>query len=124
MLDIIQPRVEELIEQVGHVVDTSGYKNFPVVGVVTGGGSVMPGITEHCLSILGLKEVRRGVVQRDLITSDEQFFDPLYSTAMALVIYAAGNPGYDDYGAGSYDNGGSLFGKFSKFIKGLDIFGN
>lgn len=73
VLDIIQPRVEELIEQVGHVVDTSGYKNFPVVGVVTGGGSVMPGITEHCLSILGLKEVRRGVVQRDLITSDEQF---------------------------------------------------
>lgn len=124
VLDIIQPRVEELIEQVGHVVDTSGYKNFPVVGVVTGGGSVMPGITEHCLSILGLKEVRRGVVQRDLITSDEQFFDPLYSTAMALVIYAAGNPGYDDYGAGSYDNGDSLFGKFGKFIKGLDIFGN
>ena len=124
VLDIIQPRVEELIEQVGRVVDTSGYKNFPVVGVVTGGGSVMPGITEHCVSILGLKEVRRGIVQRDLITSDEQFFDPLYSTAMALVIYAAGNPGYDDYGSGSYDNGGSLFGKLGKFIKGLDIFGN
>ena len=30
VLDIIQPRVEELMEQVAHCVDTSGYKNFPV----------------------------------------------------------------------------------------------
>lgn len=124
ILDIIQPRVEELIEQVGRCVDASGYKNYPVVGVVTGGGSVMPGITEHCVNILGLKEVRRGVVQRDLITSDDEFFDPLYSTAMALALYASGNNGYDDYSGVSYEKGGSFFGKLGKLFKGVDIFGN
>ena len=124
ILDIIQPRVEELIEQVGRCVDASGYKNYPVVGVVTGGGSVMPGITEHCVNILGLKEVRRGVVQRDLITSDDEFFDPLYSTAMALAIYASGNNGYDDYSGVSYEKGGSFFGKLGKLFKGVDIFGS
>lgn len=123
VLDIIQPRVEELIEQVGRVVDTSGYKNFPVVGVVTGGGSLMPGVTDHCVNILGLKEVRRGVVQRDLITSDDEFFDPQYSTAMALAIYASDNSGYDDYSGGSYEKGSSLFGKLGKWFKGVDIFG-
>jgi len=123
VLDIIQPRVEELIEQVGRCVDSSGYKNFPVVGVVTGGGSLMPGITEHCVNILGLKEVRRGVVQRDLITSDDEFFDPQYSTAMALAIYASDNPGYDDYSGGSYEKSGSFLGKLGKWFKGVDIFG-
>ncbi len=123
VLDIIQPRVEELIEQVGRCVENSGYKNFPVVGVVTGGGSLMPGITDHCVNILGLKEVRRGVVQRDLITSDDEFFDPQYSTAMALAIYASDNSGYDDYAGGSYEKSGSFFGKLGKLFKGVDIFG-
>ncbi len=122
VLDIIQPRVEELIEQVGRCVETSGYKNFPVVGVVTGGGSLMPGITDHCVNILGLKEVRRGVVQRDLITSDDEFFDPQYSTAMALAIYASDNSGYDDYSGGSYEKGGSFFGNLGRMFKGFDIF--
>ena len=123
VLDIIQPRVEELIEQVGRCVEASGYKNFPVVGVVTGGGSLMPGITDHCVNILGLKEVRRGVVQRDLITCDDEFFDPKYSTAMALVIYASDSSAYDEYRSNSYEKGGSFFGKLGKLFKGVDIFG-
>ncbi len=123
VLDIIQPRVEELIEQVALCVENSGYKKLPVVGVVTGGGSLMPGITEHCVNILGLKEARRGVVQRDLITSDDEFFNPLYSTAMALAIYASDNSGYDEYSGGSYEKGGSFFGKLGKLFKGVDIFG-
>ena len=123
VLDIIQPRVEELMEQVEQCVESSGYKNFPVVGVVTGGGSLMPGITEHCVNILGLKEVRRGAVQRDLITSDDEFFAPQYSTAMALVIYASDNSGYDDYSGGAYEKGGSFFSKLGRLFKGVDIFG-
>ncbi len=123
ILDIIQPRVEELFEQIQHCVATSGYKNFPVVGVLTGGGSQMPGMTDQAVNILGLKEVRRGVVQRDLITSDDQFFDPVYSTAMALAVYASDNSGYDDYSRDSYDKGGSLFGKLGRMLKGMDLFG-
>lgn len=123
ILDIIQPRVEELFEQIQRCVATSGYKNYPVVGVLTGGGSQMPGMTDQAVNILGLKEVRRGVVQRDLVTSDDDFFDPVYSTAMALAVYASDNAGYDDYARDSYNKGGSVFGKLGRMIKGLDIFG-
>lgn len=124
VLDIIQPRVEELMEQVAGCVENSGYKNFPVVGVVTGGGSLMPGITDHCVNILGLKEVRRGIVQRDLVTSDDVFFEPQYSTAMSLAIYASNGGGEDEYAGGrSYEKGSSLFGKLGKWFKGVDIFG-
>ena len=123
ILDIIQPRVEELFEQIQHCVATSGYKNYPVVGVLTGGGSQMPGMTDHAVNILGLKEVRRGGVQRDLVTAADEFFDPKYSTALALAIYAADNEGYDEYARESYDKGGSLFGKLGRLFKGLDLFG-
>lgn len=123
ILDIIQPRVEELFEQIQHCVATSGYKNFPVVGVLTGGGSQMPGMTDQAVNILGLKEVRRGAVQRDLITAGDEFFDPVYSTALSLVVYASDNSGYDDYARDAYGKGGSLLGRLGRMIKGLDIFG-
>ncbi len=123
ILDIIQPRVEELFEQIQHCVATSGYKNYPVVGVLTGGGSQMPGMTDHAVNILGLKEVRRGGVQRDLVTAADEFFDPKYSTALALAIYAADNEDYNEYARESYDKGGSLFGKLGRLFKGLDLFG-
>lgn len=121
VLDIIQPRVEELFEQIKKYVDGSGYKNFPVVGVLTGGGSLMPGMTDHCVNILGLKEVRCGSVQRDLVNSNDEFFAPQYSTAMALAIYASENNGYEDYGRD--DGGTSFFGKIGRFFKGVDVFG-
>lgn len=89
LLDIIQPRVQDLFEQVKICIDKSGFADLAVVGILTGGGSLMPGITEQCCQSLGLKEVRRGNVQRDLINADEGYFDPSYSTALSLVAYAA-----------------------------------
>ena len=124
ILDIIQPRVEELFEQIQHCVATSGYKNMAVVGVLTGGGSQMPGMTDQAVNILGLKEVRRGIIQRDLVTSDDEFFDPMYSTAMALALYAAEHNGYEEYSRETYDNGRSMFGKIGRFFKGFDLFGS
>ena len=123
ILDIIQPRVEELFEQIQHCIATSGYKNLAIVGVLTGGGSLMPGMTDQAVNILGLKEVRRGAVQRDLVTCDEEFLDPVYSTALALAISASDNSSYDDYARERYDKGGSAFGKIGRFFKGLDLFG-
>ena len=123
ILDIIQPRVEELFEQIQHCVVTSGYKNAPVVGVLTGGGSQMPGMTDQAVNILGLKEVRRGVVQRDLITAADEFFDPVYSTAMALAVYALDGSRYEEYTHEGYDKGRSVFGKIGRLFKGLDLFG-
>ncbi len=119
LLNCIQPRLEELLEKVEYYASMSGYKtkNLPLVGVITGGGSIMPGLPALCSSVLGLKEVRRGYVQRDLITSSEEYFAPNYSTAMALAIYSSDGANLDEMGA--YESGGSILEKTTKFFKGL-----
>ncbi len=121
ILDCLQPRMEELLEQVEHAAGLAGYKpkNLPLVGVLTGGGSQMAGMPALCQEILGLKDVRRGVVQRDLITSPEEFFDPQYATALSLVIYASEKANEASLYSGQYRQGGSAFGKVGKFFKGI-----
>ena len=118
LLDCIQPRMEELLEQVERCASVYGYKtkNLPLVGVITGGGSLMPGLPTLCMNVLGLKEVRRGCVQRDLVTSSEEYFAPVYSTAMALAIYSSDSASLDD---GSFEQGASVTEKVQKFFKGL-----
>ena len=120
ILDCIQPRMEELLEQVDQVLGLGGYKpkDRQLIGVITGGGSVMPGMTALCREILGLKEVRRGGVQRDLITSPEEFFAPLYSTALSVIIHAMESEAYDSLG-NPYREEESMFGKFGKMFKGM-----
>lgn len=122
LLDIIQPRVQDLFEQVKICVDKSGFADLAVVGILTGGGSLMPGITEQCCQSLGLKEVRRGNVQRDIINADEEFFDPSFSTALSLVAYAARR---DVLGAGEKSETASkspILKLFNK-LKNSEIFG-
>jgi len=123
ILDIIQPRMEELLEYVRRSVEQSGYKDYPLLGVLTGGGSQLKGVSGHCLNILGLKEVRLGGVQRDLLTANEEFFDPKYSTAMALALYACQENGYEDFQREGYENNASLFGKIGKVFKNFNLFG-
>lgn len=121
ILDCLQPRMEELLEQVEHYAGLAGYKpkTLPLVGVLTGGGSQMPGITALCQDILGLKDVRRGSVQRDLITSPEEFFAPQYATALSLVVYASAKASEASLYDGQYRQSGSGFGKLGKFFKGI-----
>ncbi|MCL2888526.1 MAG: cell division protein FtsA [Elusimicrobia bacterium] len=124
VLDIIQPRVEELFEEVKKVVDRSGYKDFPVVGILSGGGSAMPGMTNVCVNVLGLREVRAGSVSREAIIGDERFFDPQYSTALALVAYASQRGLYEEFNKASFEQKTGMISKLGKIFKGVDIFGN
>ena len=121
ILDCIQPRMEELLEQVEHSVGLAGYKpkTMPLVGVITGGGSVMPGMTALCQDILGLKDVRRGTVQRDLVTCRDEFFVPEYSTALSLVIYASERASEESLYGGTYRDNGNSVEKLRKFFRGL-----
>ena len=121
ILDCIQPRMEELLEQVEHYAGLAGYKpkNLPLVGVLTGGGSQMPGMNALCQDILGLKEVRRGFVQRDEITSSDEFLAPVYATALSLVIYASDRATEESLYNGQYRENSSSFGKLGKFFKGI-----
>ncbi len=121
ILDCLQPRMEELFEQVEHYAGLAGYKpkNLPLVGVLTGGGSQMPGMTTLCQEILGLKDVRRGFVQRDEITCAEEFLAPVYMTALSLVVDASQKATEESLYSGKYRDNGSAFGKLGKFFKGI-----
>ncbi len=124
ILQIIQPRVEELFDEVKKVVARSGFKDFPVVGVLTGGGSNMPGMTNICVNILGLREVRCGGVARDLVIAEEKYFAPTYSTAMALAVYASQRGMFEEYNKASFEQKTGMFSKLGKIFKGMDIFGS
>lgn len=89
LLEMICPRVQEFFEKIKTCIDQSGFADYAVIGILTGGGSLMPGMTEQCAQTLGLKEVRRGIAQSDFIEGDSKFFAPQYTTALSLVSYAS-----------------------------------
>lgn len=119
VLDYIQPCVEELLEQVETAALESGYdlKNLPLVGVITGGGSAMAGMDLLTMNILGLKDVRRGRISRDLIHAPEEFLTPEYSTALALALYVNKTNNYENYYNTKTE--GTGFGKIGKWIKSI-----
>ncbi|MDR1684725.1 MAG: cell division protein FtsA [Elusimicrobiota bacterium] len=121
LLDIIQPRVQDLFDQVKECVEKSGFGDLAAVGILTGGGSLLPGITEQCSQSLGLKEVRRGGVQRDIISAEEEFFEPQYSTAVSLAAYAAKRD-LLDAGQKTAPTKSPIL-KFFKMLKNSDLFG-
>ncbi|MCX5783446.1 MAG: cell division protein FtsA [Elusimicrobia bacterium] len=88
VIDIIQPRIEEILEKVKDEIARTPYADVPSVGVIAGGGSMMRGMTDICSQVLGLREVRQATVMRDLAICSEKFFHPSYSTALSAVIYS------------------------------------
>ena len=121
LLEIIQPRVEELFDKIRAEIEKTRYADVPGVGVITGGGSLLKGMPELCGQALGLREVRQAGVQRDLVVADEEFFSPLYGTAVSLAVYP--NIRNDSAMEPSGARGRSPMGKLTDFFKGLDIFG-
>jgi len=120
LLDIIQPRVEELFDKVREEIQRSRYADIPGVGVITGGGSLLRGTAEQCAQRLGLREVRSAGVQRELTASGEEFFSPALSTALSLVLYPSVKA--CDMGERSGSKRSALSGLANLFSK-LEIFG-
>ena len=81
---VVEPRVEELFSIVHQVVRESGYEELLSSGVVlTGGSSLMPGMTELAEDIF-LKPVRIGVPEYSGGLADV-VKNPRYSTVMGLL---------------------------------------
>ena len=84
--EIIEPRVEEMFSLVQQAIQATGYEDLLASGVViTGGGTLLEGMTELAEDILGLP-VRRGVPGKvgglvDIVKS------PIYATGVGLVVY-------------------------------------
>lgn len=86
--EIIEPRVEELFTLVNREIVRSGYEEQISAGIVlTGGTSIMEGMTELAEDIFN-KPVRRGLPTgvgglTDVVAS------PIYATAVGLVLWAS-----------------------------------
>jgi cell division protein FtsA len=88
LVEIIEPRIEEIFEHVKRELMRSGYADSLAAGIVlTGGATILEGTAEVAEQVLGLP-VRRGSPVRiggliDLVKS------PAYSTGVGLVAYGA-----------------------------------
>lgn len=87
LAQIIQPRMEEILEIVGIEIKRSGYARHLSAGVVlTGGGSLIPGTAELAQEVLGI-EARMGVPLGLAGGMVAEVADPKFATAVGLVLY-------------------------------------
>jgi cell division protein FtsA len=87
LAQIIQPRLEEILEIAAIEIKRSGYGRHLAVGaVLTGGGSLIPGTAELAADVLGM-ETRIGRPMGLGGGLVEEVSDPKFSTAVGLVLY-------------------------------------
>jgi len=87
LIEIIQPRAEELFSLIGEEIKKSGYYNLLASGVVlTGGVATMRGIDVMAENILGLP-VRIGVPK--YIGGTRIICNPEYATGVGLILHGA-----------------------------------
>jgi cell division protein FtsA len=86
LANIIQARMEEIIEHVYLEIKNSGYEKKLAGGiVVTGGGAQLKHITQLMEYITGM-DTRIGYPNEHLAKSNEEVTSPMYATAVGLVI--------------------------------------
>ena len=84
---IIQPRLEEILEIAGIEIKRSGYARHLGTGVViTGGGSLIPGTAQLAAEVLGV-EARVGTPTGLGGGMVKEVSDPKFATAVGLVLY-------------------------------------
>lgn len=87
LAQIIQPRLEEILEIVDQELKRSGYARRLGAGVVlTGGGSLIPGTVELASDVLGLeaREGRATGLSGGLV---QEVTNPKFATGVGLVLY-------------------------------------
>lgn len=126
LLDVIQPRMQDILETVKESLVEVNMADFIPVGVLTGGGSSMPGIESLVSQVLNLKVVRRGTIPGELVNAKEEFFKPEYTTAIALLLYVSKKDALDpkkDSEMMSKSPVMRFFKKISKTLINSEIFG-
>lgn len=86
LANIIQARMEEIIEHVYYEIKTSGFERKLIAGiVVTGGGSQLRHITQLIEYITGM-DTRIGFPNEHLAKGAEETKSPMFATGVGLVI--------------------------------------
>ncbi len=129
LAQIIQPRMEEILEIAGIEIKRSGYARHLAAGaVLTGGGSLIDGTAALGAEVLGL-EARVGLPTGLAGGLVEEVSDPKFATAVGLVLYGlqpdvlGATPYFSDVGdraplAGASTRGESLVSRIASRMKG------
>ncbi len=85
LAEIIEPRMEEILEIIYKEIQASGYKGmFPAGVVFTGGASMLNGLTELAEQVFDMP-VRIGY-PREVKGLNERVKDPIFATGVGLVM--------------------------------------
>ena len=102
LAQIIQPRMEEILEIAAIEIKRSGYAgNLAAGAVLTGGGALIPGVDELASDVLGM-EARVGMPTGLAGGMVQEVSDPKFSTAVGLVFYGM----QSGFGDGAISSGG------------------
>ncbi|ARA93729.1 MAG: cell division protein FtsA [Bacteroidetes bacterium] len=113
LAQIIQPRLEEILEIAAIEIKRSGYgRHLSAGAVITGGGALIPGTAELAAEVLGM-EARMGWPMSLSGGLVEEVSDPKFSTAVGLVLYGlrpglAGNTAFVAEGTALPSSPGAL----------------
>ena len=116
LVNIIQPRLEEIFEHVRSRLEHSGYAKL--VGrrvVLTGGASQLPGMRELAQLIMD-KQVRIGRPTR-ITGLNEAQGGPSYSTAAGLLLHAVRNPAELPVAGHEAGSGTGFFGRVGLWLR-------
>ena len=110
LAQVIQARMEEIIEHIHYEIKNSGYENKLICGiVVTGGGSQLKHISQLIEYVTGM-DVRIGYPNEHLAAGNtEEVTSPLYATSVGLVI-----KGFDNLDKTTTSNTGDVVGHSKK----------
>lgn len=88
LAEILEPRVRETFEMIGHEIARARLGELLTSGlVITGGSSLLPGMVEIAEEVLGMP-VRLGI-PKGVGGLMEVVKSPIYATAVGLVLYGA-----------------------------------
>lgn len=86
LANIIQARMEDIIEHIFYEIRNSGYEKKLIAGiVVTGGGAKLKHVSQLIEYMTGM-DTRIGYPNEHLAKASEEIASPMYSTAVGLVI--------------------------------------
>jgi len=102
VVDIIQPRMTEMLTMVRDQIKDNNYMKLLAGGVVlTGGGSLLPGTAELASEIFNLPaRVGYPVKLGGLI---EEYYSPIYATGIGLVLFGASKTEHEHLDTSSSD---------------------
>jgi cell division protein FtsA len=88
LTEVVEPRIEEIFEFAKREIERTGHGDLLASGVViTGGSTLLEGITELAEDVLGVP-VRRGV-PRGITGLVDVVKSPMYATGVGLVVYGS-----------------------------------